>query len=68
MFRYRLRTLLLLTILGPPALAVQWFFFTQSEFGQSMLAWVIVGCLDAVFVFYLLVACATAFARIENRP
>ena len=39
MFRYRLRTLLLLTILGPPLLAGAWFAITSRAISPATDGW-----------------------------
>jgi hypothetical protein len=61
--RYRLRTLVILTAVAPPALAVQWWFFTQPDFRQPIFVWIVIGCMDALVIFYLMVACANALSR-----
>jgi hypothetical protein len=66
--RYSLRTLLILLAIGPPALAAQWWFFMQPEFRRFIFTWILIGCMDAIAIFYLLLACATMLSHVESRP
>jgi hypothetical protein len=66
--RYRLRTLLIMMGAVPPLLAVQWWFFTQQDFGWPMLIWTATACMDAIVIYYLMAAGATALSCLENKP